>query len=127
MKCSIIIRKDLKMSHGKIISQVSHAIVNMVRNTNKKIGIISPSKIKLQNQKLSSNLQSNKAIPSPSTNTKDTNTSDTTSIQSKNKNSIFSRASELMKPNQTQRNPNEFQTGLINSRNRVFDEIHASK
>jgi peptidyl-tRNA hydrolase len=36
MKCSIIIRKDLKMSHGKIISQVSHAIVNMVRNTNKK-------------------------------------------------------------------------------------------
>lgn len=36
MKCCIIIRKDLKMSHGKIISQVSHAIVSMVRNTNKK-------------------------------------------------------------------------------------------
>ena len=31
MKCCIIIRKDLKMSHGKIISQVSHAIVNMVK------------------------------------------------------------------------------------------------
>ena len=36
MKCCIIIRKDLKMSCGKIISQVSHAIVSMVKKTNKK-------------------------------------------------------------------------------------------
>jgi len=34
-KCVILIREDLKMSKGKVIAQCGHAIVNMMKHSNK--------------------------------------------------------------------------------------------
>lgn len=36
MKCVLLIRDDLKMTTGKIISQVSHALIKMLSKANKK-------------------------------------------------------------------------------------------
>ena len=36
MKLIILIRKDLKMSFGKIISQVSHGLIELLKKGNKK-------------------------------------------------------------------------------------------
>ena len=36
MKLIILIRKDLKMSLGKIISQISHGLIELLKNGNKK-------------------------------------------------------------------------------------------
>lgn len=36
MKCILLIRNDIKMTTGKIISQVSHALIKMLAKANKK-------------------------------------------------------------------------------------------